>query len=822
MQRKVAGKAGRLWPALMVGSALLAGALNHGAQAKILLKPNGKNAAPLRTKAVQAEVEIDGQFAHTRQIVTFQNEAQERIEADFLFSAPPHSIVTYFAYWYGEEKVVARIVEKDRAAQIYSYITTRMRDPALIEMIGQDTFRARIFPIQPNADLKVEIQTVQTLPSAQGATIYGYPLLEMRGAAVRLENLDLKVRARPDAGATKLTNNYGARVSSSGKQYSFAIKETNFRPPRDLQVRITRPAQKLQTSLFAARSGGTTGFFALALTPERDLKNPRLSVSGVRLIDQMPERLPSLKAHRVYTIVGRYAGSGAARIKLSDGAWSAEKVLNFSGARLNNNLATRLWAARRIAALSASARHEKEVVALSRQFALPSKWTSWLAIPEEERKRYKDEKEAAEKSWKLNATANRLTTEIAQGRGRSRKARTLQRELKGLARANDSDSTYVLSSQKEIVAAQIARAIADEKYSSAPNARRIANLKAQLNRVSGGGNGRAKSRLEYAENEVKSEKVSELAKEYLSEKYSAAPDAARLAALRRQAAKLKVSDLNADSIHGKYEWARDEMNDLLAKMVDELDKEKPDIARVRALSAKHRKIFDETFRGDAPNVVTEVGDDLRALEALETKRAQSGPAARKAINEERYAKLDELSRRQMAFGYGGGGGGDPLIAVEAPADSQQVVAVMPDGTTKQLTFNADTNKWEAHFDIPEGSAEGDWIITVIIVDKDGARSTLSLRFGIDATPPQGEAKAALSKNESALRLEMQAGADVSRVVALLPWGDKIELSPSDATQNSFFALAAPPPGYSGETSQITFVLTDRAHNRTTVTVDLSR
>ena len=78
--------------------------------------------------------------------------------------------MTSFAYWYGDEKVPARIVEKEEAAAIYAHITARMRDPALVEMIGKNTFRARIFPVMPNSDLKVEMNLVQTLRSdAKGA-----------------------------------------------------------------------------------------------------------------------------------------------------------------------------------------------------------------------------------------------------------------------------------------------------------------------------------------------------------------------------------------------------------------------------------------------------------------------------------------------------------------------------------------------------------------------------------------------------------------------------------------------------------------------------
>ena len=89
------------------------------ADAQILLKPTGGNALPLRTKALDADVTLDRQFATTKLTLLFQNETSDRIEADFIYTLPKDTLVTYFAYWFGEEKVVARVVEKERAAAIY-------------------------------------------------------------------------------------------------------------------------------------------------------------------------------------------------------------------------------------------------------------------------------------------------------------------------------------------------------------------------------------------------------------------------------------------------------------------------------------------------------------------------------------------------------------------------------------------------------------------------------------------------------------------------------------------------------------------------------
>jgi len=61
----------------------------------VVLKPNGHNAYPLRTKALKADALIDGQFAATRLNFTFQNETAdapkniEFVKGDWSYVAKP-------------------------------------------------------------------------------------------------------------------------------------------------------------------------------------------------------------------------------------------------------------------------------------------------------------------------------------------------------------------------------------------------------------------------------------------------------------------------------------------------------------------------------------------------------------------------------------------------------------------------------------------------------------------------------------------------------------------------------------------------------------
>lgn len=170
-----------------------------------------------------------------------------------------------------------------------------------------------------------------------------------------------------------------------------------------------------------------------------------------------------------------------------------------------------------------------------------------------------------------------------------------------------------------------------------------------------------------------------------------------------------------------------------------------------------------------------------------------------------------------------GRAGDPLLTVEAPRDAAQVIALMPGGDVKRLAYDTQSHRWEARFDIPMSAAEGDYAVTVIIVRRDATRSRLTLHYRVDLTGPQGSGMARIDTNNTpVLRLRLAADEGTARVTALLPWGDKADLHRSD-TETSVFQASVPLPTDAGVAAQaVTFVLTDKAHNRTSITVDLSQ
>ena len=48
-----------------------------------------------------------------------------------------------------EQLVEGELIPRERAAEVYQTIVSRQRDPAILEQIGDNLFKMRVFPIFP-------------------------------------------------------------------------------------------------------------------------------------------------------------------------------------------------------------------------------------------------------------------------------------------------------------------------------------------------------------------------------------------------------------------------------------------------------------------------------------------------------------------------------------------------------------------------------------------------------------------------------------------------------------------------------------------------
>ncbi|RYX83261.1 hypothetical protein EON83_15455 [bacterium] len=355
------------------------------------------NVQALLPKSLQVQTRISGAFAQTSVTTIYSNPNGSRIEARLMYTAPPGAVVTGFAYWYGDEKVPARIVARERVAHIYDYITRRQRDPALVELLTKNSFKATVFPVLAQQDLKIEVQYVEVLDASKDSLQWKFPL-----RAETQTPLDISFQAQ-------IEDSSDAKASEGEvKDGVWALQKSNVRSGDDLTLKFPLRPMPLRASLTCARGAAQNdGFFSLSLVPDAVVNSPSLKISGVETYDVQSPRLEKLAGGEMLVVSGRFKRDGNAVVSLGNRSLK----LNFHGEVASSSTAEKLWAHDQMTALSADESNAERVTELSKRFGIPSKWTSWLAIPKVERERYLAEVLAQEQY----EAANLLAQSIAQG-----------------------------------------------------------------------------------------------------------------------------------------------------------------------------------------------------------------------------------------------------------------------------------------------------------------------------------------------------------------------------------------------------------------------
>src|SRR6266496_3157965 len=150
-------------------------AFAQAAQATGLLIPTEKKLPPLAMLNHQVQVSIDDQVAVTRIEQTFRNHTDRQLEATYIFPVPKGASVRKFSMWVNGTEVRGELVEADKARKIYTDIVQRPLDPGLLEYMGNNLLKLRVFPVPPKGDQKIAISNTSVANSDNGLVEYIYP-----------------------------------------------------------------------------------------------------------------------------------------------------------------------------------------------------------------------------------------------------------------------------------------------------------------------------------------------------------------------------------------------------------------------------------------------------------------------------------------------------------------------------------------------------------------------------------------------------------------------------------------------------------------------
>jgi Ca-activated chloride channel family protein len=149
-----------------------------------LLIPVEKSVPPLAMLNHVVTINIEDQVATTHVEQAFRNHTDRNLEATYVFPVPKGAGVQKFTMWVDGKEVVGELVEAVKARQIYTDIVRRTQDPGLLEYMGNNVLRLRVFPVAAHADQKVSLRFSSIAPKDGNLVEYIYPL-KIDGKATR-------------------------------------------------------------------------------------------------------------------------------------------------------------------------------------------------------------------------------------------------------------------------------------------------------------------------------------------------------------------------------------------------------------------------------------------------------------------------------------------------------------------------------------------------------------------------------------------------------------------------------------------------------------
>jgi Ca-activated chloride channel family protein len=171
---------------------LLVLGLGASANAHGLLIPEDRSLPPLAMVHHRVNIEVTDQVAITTVEQSFRNHTDRQLEATYVFPLPKGASVNKFTMWVDGKEQTGELLDSKKAAEVYQSIVRRTQDPGLLEYMGNNMMRLKIFPVLPKVDQKVKISFTSLAPEDNGVIEYVYPLKTDGKATRTLEDFAIK------------------------------------------------------------------------------------------------------------------------------------------------------------------------------------------------------------------------------------------------------------------------------------------------------------------------------------------------------------------------------------------------------------------------------------------------------------------------------------------------------------------------------------------------------------------------------------------------------------------------------------------------------
>jgi Ca-activated chloride channel family protein len=216
----------------------------------------------------RVEVTIADQVATTHVEQLFRNPNDWMLEGTYFFPLPPGAAVSQLTMWVDGVPIEAKLMPASEARAVYDAIVRQLRDPALLEYVGQDAIQANVFPIPPGDERLIEIEYTTLLTTDNGLFRYVYP--QSAGVYSDTPPAEQSIRvelASDEAIRTLYSPSHRVSIGRDGDFRATIGYEAANPPLDDFELYYTVSPEEIGLNLLTYQAAGEDGFFVLLVAP---------------------------------------------------------------------------------------------------------------------------------------------------------------------------------------------------------------------------------------------------------------------------------------------------------------------------------------------------------------------------------------------------------------------------------------------------------------------------------------------------------------------------------------------------------------------------
>lgn len=238
---------------------------------------------PLEVKNHDVTCTIRDTVGVTKVDQVFHNPNSQQMEGTYLFPLPETASVQQFSMWMNGKEMHGELLDADKARQTYEDIVRTMKDPALLEYVGSRLYRARVFPIPANGDVRIALEYSETISVDDGLAVYQYPLNTEKFSAKEIERVTITVDIQSGIPLKSVfCASHEADISRPDKRTAkVGFEARHVRPDQDFVVYYQMSETEFGVSLLSHRPAGEDGFFMARIAPPLDVSDDRIMPKDV-------------------------------------------------------------------------------------------------------------------------------------------------------------------------------------------------------------------------------------------------------------------------------------------------------------------------------------------------------------------------------------------------------------------------------------------------------------------------------------------------------------------------------------------------------------